>query len=79
MVSSVSVLIVTFFCGDRFIGVRDVVSRFRFREGTASSISVDCGESSVLIDALLEANLEREERVDRRELEDVALIILEVS
>lgn len=61
------------------MGARDVVSRFRFREGTASSISVLCGVSSVLINGLLWANLEREDRVDRRELGDVALITLEVS
>ena len=64
-VSSISVLIVTFFLGDRFMGTRDVVSRFRFREGIASSMSVLCGESSVLINGLLRAKLEREDRVDR--------------
>lgn len=71
-----------FFCGDLFMGVRDVTSRFRFRDGTASSISVDCGESSVLIEALLLwANLERDVRVDRlvEALDVVAFINLDVS
>ena len=55
ILSSVSVLMVTAFRGDCFMGVRGVESRLRFREeGIASSMSVDsCGDSteySFLID-----------------------------
>lgn len=81
-VSSISVLIVMSFWGDRFMGVLEVTSRFRFREGTASSMSVDCGESSIFFEVLLLwANLERDVRVDRlvEVLEVVALINLVVS
>ena len=62
------------------MGVCEVASRFLFRDGTTSSISVDCGESRDLAEGLmlLPAYLDKEDRVDRV-LDDVALIIFEVS
>lgn len=61
------------------MGLRVAVSRFRFREGITSSMSVDCGDSSVLTEALLWANLERDERVLRMPVGDVAVMIFDVS
>jgi hypothetical protein len=77
--SSTSVLIVTFFFGDCFKGVRDVVSRFRFRDEPTSSISAGGWDSSILVEAeLFVTNLETDERVDRL-VWDVALINWDVS
>lgn len=65
------------------MGIRGVDSRFRFREeGIISSMSVgsfrDSTGSSFLIEASW-ANREREDRVDRRVPEVVALRIFAVS
>ena len=66
MLSSTSVLIVKFFLGDRFPGVREMTSRFLFLDGTASSISANCGNSSACTEAGLSwAILVRRVRVER--------------
>ena len=86
MLSSISVLTVTVLLDDCFAGVREVNSRFLFRDwGTTSSMSVasrnGLGECSFLFEALSCANREREDRVLLRVVgeKDVSLIIFEVS
>lgn len=69
MLSSISVLTVT--RGDAFMGVRRVVSRFRFRAGMTSSMSGESwraseSSSSSSLAGVLWENRAREDRLLRR-------------